>query len=230
MKKLKMLVFVLAIVAVFSSLTPVMAAKNVTAGKLESKPVIVKTGEYTVKVRSDKDDHSKWNRSYVRFVAPKEGKYTFTVSNLKSGKLKGLFTSVEFGQVKEFDGTAAGMGHYKTIERDVRKKNIPGGIGDVWGNGTFEMRSNICDKSLEDLYIKYSMSEYDYTEEKAEKEFSNTDYAKYVYKTKYTVSLKKGEIKDIGFDGLHDAKSLVTAFNRNTTANNFTIDLKISKK
>lgn len=97
MKKIKTLVLALVIVVAFS--TPVMASKNVTASKLESKPVVVKTGEYTVKVSSDKQEHSKWDTKYVRFVAPKAGKYTFTVSNMKSGKLKGLVTQVNFGKV-----------------------------------------------------------------------------------------------------------------------------------
>lgn len=226
--RFKALVLALAIVVTSLTPVPVMAAKNVTAVKLESKPAVVKTGEYTVKVKSNKTNNSNWNLSYIRFIAPETGKYTFTVSNLKSGKTKGLYSSVEFGKVKEFNSTA--VGRYKTIERDVSKKNIPGGIGDVYNNGKFTMRANICDKSFEDLYIKYSMSEYDYTKEKAEKEFNDTDYAEYVYKTKYTVNLKKGEIKDIGFDGLHDAKTMITTFNDDTTANNFTINLKITKK
>lgn len=121
------------------------------------------------------------------------------------------------------------MGHYTAFATDVRKKDISGG-GGKWDDGTFMMASHIRDKSFENLYIKYLMSEYDYTEKKAEKEFTDTLYDEYVYKTNYTVSLKEGEVKDIGFNGLQDTKTMITTYNFNTTANNYTVDLKIRKQ
>lgn len=58
------------------------AAKKVTAQKTFKKAKSVKTGTTTVTVKK-RPANTNYNDAYVKFKAPKAGKYVFTVSSLK---------------------------------------------------------------------------------------------------------------------------------------------------
>ena len=93
MKKAKKLLCALLIVLTAVTMlsgpfqVPVQAARTVTANKNPNKAVnIKKKGTYRVlsKTKMNKDD-------YIRFTAPKKGKYTLTFSDFR--KLKGYTPS-----------------------------------------------------------------------------------------------------------------------------------------
>ena len=138
MKKAKKLLCALLIVLTAVTMlsgpfqVPVQAARTVTANKNPNKAVnIKKKGTYRVlsKTKMNKDD-------YIRFTAPKKGKYTLTFSDFR--KLKGYTPSERhLGSVYIYKNTKYG----RSMQR-------------VKTNGGKSYTLSICSKAWYNTYTK----------------------------------------------------------------------------
>lgn len=89
------------------------AAKKVTANKKQTKAPKVKVGTTKVNIKL-----KAYTQAYVKFSAPKTGKYTFTFSNLKG---KEDFTLGYFGIQKQRNGSY----FYEKLSTKYGKATLP---------------------------------------------------------------------------------------------------------
>lgn len=138
-------VLMLAVVIPAAGTVEVQAAKKVTAGVTEKKAKTVRVGTTTVTARKcAKDD---MHHAYLKFKAPKSGKYVFTLSDFKTKGRKvsqdveiGYFSlltkdtygfypetvKTEGGKTERMNictGAAAKDAYYKSLNKESKKVN-----------------------------------------------------------------------------------------------------------
>lgn len=153
MKKVKKLLCALLIVLTAMTMlsepfqVPVQAARTVTANKNPNKAVnIKKKGTYRVlsKTKMNKDD-------YIRFTAPKKGKYTLTFSDFR--KLKGYTPSERhLGSVYIYKNTKYGRSMQR-VKTNGGKSSVLNMCSKAWYN-TYTKGRKI--KAASDLHTRYA--------------------------------------------------------------------------